>query len=775
MLRLTRLALRFPVLCLTGMLLATGVFALGLLRLRLQTDGAALHPASNPVVARAAADREVFHDSDLLILLIAPRPGGPPVTSPQGFAFLREIDPALRGLPGVRGAGVRSLAGLLDLRVTPESLSAEPFLATVPADAAGFSRLAGRIRQHALAQGVLINPAGTAAAVYLPLADGAGRLETLAEVERLAGSLERTGPFRVFLIGPLVAEARLGEAVLADLGRLIPVMVVFLCGLFWLLLRSPGAILVLFAEVCLVLIWTLGAMGWAGVPLTLVTTLLPVLLMAVAITDEIHVLERLQNRLREALATAPADADPRAVLRESLLSAMGELERPILASALTTALGFFAFPFTPIRPLQHFGVFSTLGLLAAMFLSFTAMPALLVLLPPRWVLPLAVTRRGALRRSRLLPYERLLVRWRRGGAVAGCVLVALAVPGLLRLRVGDNWVANFDPGSELVRADRLFNRELWGSYRFDVVLAGPPGFFFRREGGALVEEVAQRAAGFQGVAGVLTHLVPVTEVARAHGEVRPVSALPAARFEDFLTLATISEDPFGLVSWVSADGGMARVQMFLKSEDYRRDRRLAEELDRSLAAPLGEAGIRYHFSGDIPVGLEMVNAIVHNQLRSLGLTLLATAVLLLVLERLAWRAVLAVLLPVIAAAALVFASMGYIGVPLGVATSMFGSLTVGVGIDFGLHFLHTWHRERERSGDPQQALAATFEKTGKALRWSLIALALGFAVLTLSDLRPNRSLGVLLAAAMVASYGMTVLWMPALAAWSDRRKGKEAR
>ncbi len=770
MLRLTRLALRFPVFCLTGTLLVTGVFALGLLRLRLQTDGAALHPASNPVVVRAAADREVFHDSDLLILLIAPRPGGPAVTSPQGFAFLREIDPALRSLPGVRGAGVRSLAGLLDLRVTPESLSAEPFLATIPADAAGFSRLVDSIRQHALAQGVLINPAGTAAAVYLPLAGGADRQQTLAEAERLTRSLERTGPFRLFLTGPLVAEARLGEAVLADLGRLIPVMVAFLCGLFWLLLRSPGAILVLFVEVCLVLIWTLGAMGWAGVPLTLVTTLLPVLLMAVALTDEIHVLERLQSRLREALAAAPADVDPRAVLRESLLSAMGELEQPIVAAALTTALGFFAFPFTPIRPLQHFGVFSTLGLLAAMLLSFTAMPALLALLPSRWVLPLAVTRKGALRPARLLPYEKLLIRWRRGAAIAGCVLVALAVPGLLRLRVGDNWVANFDPDSELVRADRLFNRELWGAYRFDVVLVAPPGFFFRREGAALVAEVAQQAAGLQGVAGVLTHLVPVAEVARAHGEVRPVSALPAARFEDFLTLASISEDPFGLASWVSADGGMARVQMFLKSEDYRRDRRLAEELDRSLAGRFAETGIHYHFSGDIPVGLEMVEAIVHNQLRSLGLTLLATAVLLLVLERLDWRAALFVLLPVSAAAVLVFAGMGYAGVPLGVATSMFGCLTLGVGVDFSLHFLHTWRRERERSGESGKALAATFEKTGKALRWSLIALALGFAVLLLSDLRPNRSLGALLAAAMVASYGMTLLWMPALAALTYKKE-----
>jgi predicted RND superfamily exporter protein len=768
MLRLTRLALRFPALCLAATLLVTGVFVLGLLRLTLRTDGASLHPASSPTVLRSAADREVFHDSELVILLIAQRPGGPPVASPQGFAFLRRIDPELRRLPGIRGVGVRSLAGLLDVQVTPESLSAEPFLDEIPADASGFSRLAARIRGHTLGRGVLINETGTAAAVYLPMKDGVDHQATLHEVERFL-AVQSRAPFLLRLAGPAVAETRLGEAVLTDLSRLIPLMALFLCVLFWLLLRSVAAILVLFAEVNLVLIWTMGAMGLAGVPLTLVTTLLPVLLMAVAITDEIHLLERLQGMLRQRLEGAPAGADPKPLLRDSLLAAMGELERPIVAAALTTALGFFAFPFTSIRPLQHFGLFSTLGLLFAMLLSFTAMPALLMLLPARWVLPLA----GHAGKARSpLGTGRVSGGWERKGLIVAGALVLLAIPGVLRLRVGDNWVANFDPDSELVRTDRLFNRELWGTYRFDVVLTGEPGFFYRPEGASLVEGIAGQAAALPGVAGVLTHLTPVREIARAHGEARPVSALPEDRFADFLTLAMMSDDPFGLASWVSPDGGLARLQMFLKSEDYRRDRDLAARLDRLLAERPGMAGVDYHFSGDIPIGLEMVREIVANQLRSIGLTFLATAVLLLAMERLAWRPALVVLLPVTSAALLVFAAMGYLGVPLGVATSMFASLTIGVGIDFSLHFLHTYRQERDGVGEHRAALAATLAKTGKALRWSVIVLALGFAVLTFSDLRPNRSLGALLSGAMVASYAMTLFLLPGLVSWAYRGKAE---
>ena len=60
--------------------------------------------------------------------------------------------------------------------------------------------------------------------------------------------------------------------------------------------------------------------------------------------------------------------------------------------------------------------------------------------------------------------------------------VALALPGVGRLRIQDSWIDNFDPDSELVEAERIFNRDFWGSYRFDVVAEGPPGYFSRPSG-----------------------------------------------------------------------------------------------------------------------------------------------------------------------------------------------------------------------------------------------------------------------------------------------------
>ena len=92
--------------------------------------------------------------------------------------------------------------------------------------------------------------------------------------------------------GPLVAETMLGEKVLRDLAVLVPAMLVAIAALLYSMLRAVGGVMIPMIETLIVLVWTFGAMGWLGAPIALVTTILPVVLMAMCITDEIHLLER---------------------------------------------------------------------------------------------------------------------------------------------------------------------------------------------------------------------------------------------------------------------------------------------------------------------------------------------------------------------------------------------------------------------------------------------------------------------------------------------------
>jgi hypothetical protein len=100
--------------------------------------------------------------------------------------------------------------------------------------------------------------------------------------------------------------------------------------------------------------------------------------------------------------------------------------------------------------------------------------------------------------------------------------------------------------------------------------------------------------------------------------------------------------------------------------------------------------------------------------------------------------------------------------PLGIATSMFAALAVGEGVDFAIHVVERYRRERSFGVEHARAVEDTVEKAGRGIAWNAIVLAAGFFVLDLSSLKPNHSLGILLASAMMVCYAATFMLLPRL-------------
>lgn len=754
---LARTALRRPTLVLALLALGTALVSLGLFRLELRTDGAAIYPRDSPVIERGLADGETFEEPDQVVLLVTSRPGGSSLESSRGFFLLARFQAELQRLPGVPPLGVSSLASLLE---PPEEgrLSIRNFLDGIPDedDPEGFADLVRRIREVPLAGGVFLSRDGRTAAFYVEVAEGTDRRELIADVGRWAAvqTARPDVPFDLRITGPVAAEAVLGEEVLRDLSRLVPVMVAVVALLLFLSLRTPGGVLVPLAQVLATLVWTLGLMGWAGVPVTLVTTILPVLLMAMSITDEIHLLERLQHRLGEEPGPPSRER-----LRRAAEASYADLARPLVLTSLTTMAGFFSFLAATLEPLRDLGLFCAIGLLLAMIFTFSMVPALMMALPPSWV-----ERRqpagseGSDRRA--LALEELLARRSRAFALGGALLLALAVPGIFLLRVQDSWVDNFDPASDVVTAERDFNRSFWGSYRFDIVLTGPPRLFWTPRGAALLERVDALARQAPHVGGVISPLQYFEEGAEAYGDPLPVSRLPADEVERIGALIEIVAMRVDLRHLLTADASGARVRLFVRDADYTRGWELRRALEARLPAALEGTGARFHLSGDLPTAMEVVGSIVGNQLRSIGWTAVQIGVLLLIAVR-NLRLSAALLAPVLAAGLLLFAFLGYAGLPLGIATSMFAALTLGAGVDFALHYSHAYTRERAGRSHAA-AVLATLRTAGRALLWNALVLAFGFTVLAFSAIKPNASLGLLLAAAMLVSYGSTVVFLPEL-------------
>jgi len=120
------------------------------------------------------------------------------------------------------------------------------------------------------------------------------------------------------------------------------------------------------------------------------------------------------------------------------------------------------------------------------------------------------------------------------------------------------------------------------------------------------------------------------------------------------------------------------------------------------------------------------------------------------------------MLPAGLAVAVTFAALGYTGTPLGVATSMFAAMVLGVGVDFAIHLVEG-HRQRLARGDSaESAIAEALAATGPPIVANALALALGFGLLTLSRVPANARLGAITVVSLLACLAATFLVLPAL-------------
>lgn len=211
------------------------------------------------------------------------------------------------------------------------------------------------------------------------------------------------------------------------------------------------------------------------------------------------------------------------------------------------------------------------------------------------------------------------------------------------------------------------------------------------------------------------------------------------------------------------DAGRTRglVNVFLHGSNYTRTARLMAALRTWERTRLEPYGIRLGFAGDVAVSQALIGGVVTTQVESLVLSLLGIFAVTAGLSRSLRRGLLCVV-PATFAVLLDFAVLGWLGIPLGVATSMFAGMTLGVGVDYAIHLLN--RLERRRPSGIAEAAAGALATTGPALLTDAASTILGFAVLLVSQVPANERLGGLLALSLTACVAATLLVVPALSA-----------
>ena len=750
----------------------------GLLRLELRTDGHALVPPDHPVVQFDAEVRQRFELRDPIVVLIE-------TSHPQGIYnidTMRRVADLSQALGEIAGIGMRHITSLATEhrdRVFQGTLDFRRFLEPLPETPQQMDLLRQDVAAAEILYGTLVSPDEKAVSVVVgtPPLSGAAKGVQQTREELYQAILETVRPFqteadRILVVGAPVAESLLGTHIIEDLSVLIPLSMALIAVILWLGCRRLWGVMIGMIEVGACIIWTFGLMGWLGFPVYLTTALLPVILTTMGLADEVHIFWHYQRKL-EAKGLGPHPEAVSATLRD--------MARPVFLTSVTTSLGLLSFLASSIAPVRTFGLFAALGILFCLLWSMTVIPAML-----SWISPHKMRRpqrpgqeasAGALG-ERLAAWSAPFIRRPVWTLALLLLLSVLLGSGVFRLYVQDGWIEGFAPQSDFRQATERVNQQLFGTHTLlaQLTFAAPASPSSAPQTGAGSDPAPLHQWEMVEAVGELEDFLrqqPQTGgVLGLYGQMKSVAYLWRGRQEwgrriprstgGIRRLFELYEDGRGLHRLrevVDEEFSRAMVSIYLKEANYQDTAALIEAVRSYQEEHLTPLGIRVDFAGDVAVSQAMIPAIVQTQVLSLLLALAGALAAICLLYR-SLRAGLYAILPASLAVLWTFGLMGWLGIPLGVATSMFCAITLGIGVDYAIHFVERFRAARAEGR--ADALPSAIRSAGPAIVMDAAAVALGLGLLTFSQVPANARLGILAAFALTAGCLLTLGGLGAL-------------
>ncbi|PMR73176.1 efflux RND transporter permease subunit [Billgrantia endophytica] len=402
---------------------------------------------------------------------------------PESLAGLHALTRRIQAMEGVVANEVMSLATVDNVeQVVPGIISFDWLMDSPPETPEAAAELRAAVERLPMFLGSLVSEDGRAAGIFVPIEDKndshriATRIATAAAELGLAEAVHITGqPVAQDTFGVQMFEQMAISAPLAGL-LIFAIMVYFF--------RSVPLVMAPMLLAMATVIATMGLLIGLGYTVHIMSSMIPIFLMPIAVVDSVHVMSNFSDRYRQG-------RDPRQVMAEVIQ----ELYKPIVFTSLTTSVGFASLILSPIPPVQVFGAFVAFGVLLAMVLSLTFLPAYVAVLPARTIDRMVARvhrheREGSGGDCRLCRFVaavgRLAARHGRALLVLFLLLLGVAVYGITQIQINDNPTRWFKASHDIRIADRVLNAHFAGTYEAYLVLED-------RAGGDLASQLAAQA------------------------------------------------------------------------------------------------------------------------------------------------------------------------------------------------------------------------------------------------------------------------------------------
>jgi predicted RND superfamily exporter protein len=580
----------------------------------------------------------------------------------------------------------------------------------------------------------------------------------------------------IFLGGvPMITSDMIAfiESDLSIFGIAVTALMIFV---MWLFFRSKRWVLLPMLT-CGITVWMMvGALGWLDWRVTVISSNFISILIIITLSLVIHLIVRYGELYAE---------NPNAKQSDLVSDTVRLMFQPCFFTAITTIVAFCSLVVSDIRPVIDFGWIMTLGISLAFVISFIFFPSFLNMMSPK----ASVSEHDITKR---MTHGIALIALHHKNKILTlfAILAVASGIGLTKVGVDNRFIDYFKDTTEIYRGMSVIDTQLGGTTPLEILIDADQKFYDYLE--MLEKEKDEFFEGDDPFAehedkqeeNYWFHPNKLLEVEKVHDyleslpEIGKVLSMGTTlKIVRFLNGDKIPEDydlavyrkvlpenarKSFLDPYLSEDANEVRITLRIEETDPRLNRgELIKKIKRHLIDNLGIAEDRIHITGMAVMFNNMLQSLYTSQIQTLGLVFVAILIMFVILFRRVFLAVLAVI-PNVFSAIFILGFMGWMNIPLDMMTITIAAITIGIGVDDTIHYIHRYQREFGLEASYRHSVIRCHGSIGRAIYYTSITITVGFSILTLSNFIPTIYFGLLTGLAMILALLGNLFLLPLL-------------
>jgi predicted RND superfamily exporter protein len=543
------------------------------------------------------------------------------------------------------------------------------------------------------------------------------------------------------------------QNIVDEIGMFLIAALAITSGIFFFFFRSWRATFISIVIVVIGVMWAFGVLGWIGYEITVLTALIPPLIIVIGIPNCIFLINKYQQEIKKHGNQAL-----------SLQRVITKVGNATLMTNLTTASGFATFIFTESKLLVEFGVVASICIIAIFLLSLMIIPIVYSYLPiPKerhlqhlgktWINGFVAWNERMVKKKRIHIY------------ITSVVVLILSFIGIYQIKVSGSLIEDMPKGMQFYKDIKFFEESFDGIMPLEIVVYSK-------------NEKVTALKTLKKLNKLEEHIIETPELSR------PMSLVSAVKFSkqafyggdpeyfdlpstyDAVTMSQLvkksSKDLSLMKSFVDSTGQHARMTTFMKDMGTDRMQRVEENLREKIKTIFPEDRYEVTLTGKALVFQKGTDYLVNNLILSLSLAIVLIALFMAWMFR-SLRMIFVSLVPNLLPLLITAGLMGYIGVPIKPSTILVFSIAFGISVDDTIHFLAKYRQElMANKWRIKKSVYGALKETGVSMFYTSIVLFFGFLTFTFSSFGGTVALGALVSATLLFAMAANLLLLPSM-------------